>query len=136
MEPRTLLRLEGLAALALAPDLSMLGSLAGPRVGSWSYNAFHTYTLPLALGDSGFWGGSRLALLVALVWTGHIGADRLFGYGLTFESGFTQIHLSVQPAPVSAFTAEEWLVGTPVQQSLRRCDCRRNRLVVATTVEG
>ncbi|MFC6767963.1 DUF4260 domain-containing protein [Natrinema soli] len=124
MEPRTLLRIEGLAALgialgsyftldgpiwmlvvlALSPDLSMIGYLAGPRLGSLSYNIVHTYTLPLALGAFGFWADSRLALLIALIWAGHIGADRVFGYGLKFESGFTDTHLSTQSAPLESRT--------------------------------
>lgn len=124
MEPQTLLRIEGLAALgialgsyftldgpiwmlvvlALSPDLSMIGYLAGPRLGSLSYNIVHTYTLPLALGAFGFWADSRLALLIALIWAGHIGADRVFGYGLKFESGFTDTHLSTQSAPRESLT--------------------------------
>jgi hypothetical protein len=127
MEPRNFLRVEGLAVLAislagyftlggsvwlllilaLAPDLSMIGYLVGPRVGSLSYNVVHTYTLPLALGSLGFWADIRLALLIALIWAGHIGADRLVGYGLKFESGFKNTHLSTQPAPVEAFTKSE-----------------------------
>lgn len=124
MDPRTLLRIEGLATLAialaayftlngpgwllvvlaLAPDLSMIGYLAGPKRGSLSYNLVHTYTLPLALGGFGFWADSRIALLVALIWTGHIGADRALGYGLKFDSGFKHTHLSTQQAPLEAFT--------------------------------
>lgn len=124
MEPRTVLRTEGLAVLvlaigwylaldgpiwlllvlALAPDLSMVGYLAGPKVGSWSYNLVHTYTLPLALGAYGFGAEVGIALLVALVWIGHIGADRLVGFGLKFESGFEDTHLSRQPAPAAALT--------------------------------
>lgn len=88
-----------LAVLALAPDLSMLGYLAGPRVGSLSYNVVHTYTLPLALAGVGVWADARMAVLVAAVWAGHIGADRLFGYGLKYASGFGETHLSTQPAP-------------------------------------
>lgn len=127
MEPRTFLRIEGLTAfllavagyvalggpfwllvvLALAPDLSMLGYLAGSRIGSLTYNVVHTYTLPLALGGVGLWVDSRLALFVALVWAGHIGADRLVGYGLKFESGFKNTHLSEQPAPLAMFTDSE-----------------------------
>lgn len=123
MDPRTFLRGEGLAVLglalsgyftldgpiwmlvvlALAPDVSMLGYLAGPRVGSLSYNVAHTYTVPLALGSVGVWADVRMALLVALIWAGHIGADRFVGYGLKYDSGFKQTHLSVQPAPVDAF---------------------------------
>ena len=127
MEPRTFLRVEGLAALGialagyftldgsiwllvilgLAPDLSMIGYLAGPRLGSLSYNIVHTYTLPLALGSLGFWADIRTALLVALIWAGHIGADRLVGYGLKFESGFKNTHLSTQPVPLEAFTESD-----------------------------
>lgn len=119
MEPRHFLRVEGLAvlvialggylalegplwllaALALAPDLSMLSYLGGPRVGSLGYNVVHTYPLPLTLGAAGFWTGNQLAVLVALVWAGHIGTDRAFGYGLKFESGFRDTHLSTQPVP-------------------------------------
>lgn len=127
MEPRTFLRVEGLAALgialggyftldgpvwllvvlALAPDLSMLGYLAGTRLGSLSYKLVHTYTLPLALGAVGFWVEVRLALLIALIWVGHIGVDRVAGYGRKFESGFKNTHLSTQPAPSEAFTTAD-----------------------------
>ncbi len=127
MEPRTFLRIEGLAALglalggyftlegpiwllvvlALAPDLSMIGYLAGPKLGSLSYNIVHTYTLPLVLGAFGFWVDVRLASLIALIWVGHIGADRLFGYGLKFESGFKNTHLATQPAPIETFTTSD-----------------------------
>ncbi|MFB6253331.1 MAG: DUF4260 domain-containing protein [Halobacteriaceae archaeon] len=127
MGPRTYLRIEGLAVLglslagyftldgsilmlvvlALAPDVSMLGYLLNPKAGSISYNVVHTYTLPLALGAFGFWGDSSIAILLALIWTGHIGADRLVGYGLKFESNFKDTHLSTQPAPISALTESE-----------------------------
>lgn len=127
MNPRTFLRVEGLVALglalggyfaldgpvwllvvlALAPDLSMLGYLGGPRRGSLSYNVVHTYTLPIVIGTAGFWLDARLVLLGALIWAGHIGADRLFGYGLKYETGFTDTHLSAQPAPVGAFTVTD-----------------------------
>lgn len=123
MEPRTFLRIEGLVVcalavgsyvsiggplwlllvLALAPDIAMIGYLAGPRLGSLCYNVAHTYTLPLAVGALGVWSDVRIAGLVALIWAGHIGADRLVGYGLKFETGFKETHLSTQPAPVAAF---------------------------------
>ena len=125
--PTRLLRVEGLAALALAvgaylaldgplwlfvvlalaPDLSMLAYLAGPRIGSLGYNLFHTYTLPVALGGAGLWTDGRLATLVAAVWAAHIGADRLVGYGLKYESGFRATHLSTQPAPIGTLGDSE-----------------------------
>lgn len=114
MRPKLLLHLEGLTlfvaavgaylalgeplwlfALAiLAPDLGMAGYLAGPRVGSWTYNAVHTYPLPAVLLGAGLAGTRPLAVAVALVWFAHIGADRAIGYGLKYESGFGDTHMS------------------------------------------
>ncbi len=42
------------ALLILAPDLSMLGYLAGPRVGAVAYNAFHILIVPLLLALAGY----------------------------------------------------------------------------------
>lgn len=122
MRPTTYLRLEGLfvlgaalgvyfsldgplwllVVLALAPDISMLAYLAGPRVGALGYNAAHTYALPLTLGGVGYLGGVPLAMQIAAIWAGHIGADRLAGFGLKYETGFKDTHLGSQPAPVAA----------------------------------
>lgn len=130
MNPRALLRIEGLAVfiaalavyfsldgplwllavLALAPDLSMAGYLAGPAIGSRVYNVFHTYTVPLVVAGAGVWTGTTLAVLVATVWAGHIGADRLVGYGLKYEDDFKHTHLSgsapTGPASESATSAD------------------------------
>jgi hypothetical protein len=112
--PGMLLRLEGLAAftisillyarhdaswlmlvvLALAPDLSALGFLGGPRAGTIAYNIAHTYTVPAILGVAGLLGDSDLAIALALIWTAHIGMDRAIGYGLKYESAFKDTHLS------------------------------------------
>jgi hypothetical protein len=81
------------ALLLLAPDLSMLGYLAGPRVGAVAYNAFHSYPLPAALGLVGLFVGAPLTVSVALVWFAHIGMDRLMGYGLKYPTNFKDTHL-------------------------------------------
>jgi Domain of unknown function (DUF4260) len=81
------------ALLLLAPDLSMLGYLAGPRVGAVAYNVFHSYPLPAALGIFGMLAGAPFAVSVALVWFAHIGMDRLMGYGLKYPTGFKDTHL-------------------------------------------
>ncbi|HEX4746967.1 MAG TPA: DUF4260 domain-containing protein [Gaiellaceae bacterium] len=111
--PRSLLHLEGLAVLAgslalyaeggyswlvfvvliLAPDLSALGYLGGPRFGSLTYDLVHTYVGPLALGVAGVLGDWSLATQVALIWSAHIGVDRLLGYGLKYPTGFKNTHL-------------------------------------------
>jgi hypothetical protein len=81
------------ALLLLAPDLSMLGYLVGPRVGALTYNVFHSYPLPAALGIFGVLAGAPLAVSVALVWFAHIGMDRLVGYGLKYPTAFKDTHL-------------------------------------------
>ncbi len=110
---RTVLRLEGAAAFAtaialyghagfswlafavlfLAPDLSMLAYLAGPRVGALAYNLVHTYALALLLALAGFAFGSPVASALALIGVAHIGFDRMLGYGLKYASGFGDTHL-------------------------------------------
>jgi len=81
------------AALWLAPDLSMLGYVAGPCRGARVYNAFHTYVGPVALALSALALGGHATLAAALVWANHIGVDRLLGYGLKFGDGFGWTHL-------------------------------------------
>lgn len=122
MTPTQYLRIEGLAVLVgalvvyfiqdgpvwllivlgLAPDLSMFGYLLGPRRGSHIYNVVHTYVSPLVLAGVALFFEAHFGLLVALIWIGHIGADRLVGYGLKFETGFTDTHLRSQPVPVAS----------------------------------
>lgn len=82
-----------LVVLALAPDLSLVGFVAGPRVGTATYNAAHTYLVPLALGTIGVVAGADLAVQVALVWIMHIGVDRAVGYGLKYPTAFKDTHL-------------------------------------------
>jgi len=79
--------------LILAPDLFMLGYLRGPRLGASAYNLGHTWLLPGILAAVGVIGGASFALDVALIWLGHIGVDRLLGYGLKLPTGFQDTHL-------------------------------------------
>ena len=79
--------------LILAPDLFMLGYLRGPKLGAAVYNLGHTWLLPGVLTAVGFLAGISFALDVAVIWFGHIGADRLLGYGLKLPTGFQDTHL-------------------------------------------
>ena len=108
LRPAALLRVEGVALLVLsvllyrvngggwlmfgvlllAPDLSMLGYLAGPQVGAAIYNMFHTYAMPAVVGALGMIFASPLTVAVALIWFAHIGMDRTVGYGLKYPSSF------------------------------------------------
>ncbi|MEZ4372749.1 MAG: DUF4260 domain-containing protein [Polyangiaceae bacterium] len=81
------------AALFLVPDVSLLGYLRGARFGAWAYNAGHSTLLPLLLAACSYLSGAPLCLLLALIWTAHIGFDRLLGYGLKQTSSFRDTHL-------------------------------------------
>ncbi len=114
MTPKVLLHLEGGAILVVAtlfyfvsggawqlyllllfaPDIAMLGYLAGSRVGSYVYNLVHTTVLPLALLATALLWAREPLLLVALIWLAHIGLDRLLGFGLKYPSAFKHTHLS------------------------------------------
>jgi hypothetical protein len=76
-----------------APDLSMLGYLAGPRVGAILYNAAHSYVAPLALGALAIHAPGRAPFALCLLWLAHIGFDRALGYGLKYGSAFSDTHL-------------------------------------------
>jgi Domain of unknown function (DUF4260) len=82
-----------LAVLILAPDLSMLGYLAGPRVGAVSYDAAHTYAAPVVMAAAGVLADSELPVRLGLIWLAHIGADRFLGYGLKYPTSFKDSHL-------------------------------------------
>jgi hypothetical protein len=82
-----------LVALALAPDFSMVGYVAGPRIGAAAYNAAHTYSLPVALAALGLIAGAETAVQLGLIWLAHIGVDRAVGYGLKYRTGFRDTHL-------------------------------------------
>jgi hypothetical protein len=111
---RLVLRLEGLALLVLgtglyfvsggpwwllvilflAPDIAFLGYLAGTRIGAAAYNVMHSLIGPLALGGIGFYVTTTpLLLQIALIWLAHVGFDRALGFGLKYESSFSDTHL-------------------------------------------
>lgn len=79
--------------LFLSPDLSMLGYLAGPRVGAFAYNMLHTLAWPLGLLLLGLVAGQTLALESGAIWMAHIGFDRALGYGLKAATGFHDTHM-------------------------------------------
>ena len=81
------------ALLILAPDLFMLGYLRGPRAGAAIYNLGHTWLLPGIIGIVGILAPASADLPIALIWFGHIGVDRLLGYGLKFPTSFQDTHL-------------------------------------------
>jgi hypothetical protein len=82
-----------LPATFLLPDLSMLGYLAGPRVGAASYNLAHHKALAIAVGVAGWALGLPALTLAGTVLLFHSAFDRLLGYGLKYATGFQDTHL-------------------------------------------
>ncbi|UYZ63802.1 DUF4260 domain-containing protein [Hymenobacter weizhouensis] len=82
-----------LPALFLAPDLSMLGYLAGPRVGAFCYNLVHHKATALAVGLAGWALEQPVLLLAGTVLLFHAAFDRLLGYGLKYATSFHDTHL-------------------------------------------
>jgi hypothetical protein len=111
--PNILLRIEGLTILlgaialyanqggsglmfvllVLAPDLAMVGYLANVHVGSYTYNAVHTYAVPALLMALALVGQWPLGVQLALIWFAHIGGDRMLGFGLKYPTEFKDTHL-------------------------------------------
>ncbi|MCR5887569.1 DUF4260 domain-containing protein [Hymenobacter sp. J193] len=82
-----------LPATFLLPDVSMLGYLAGPRVGAWSYNLAHHKALAVAVGVAGWFLGQPVLVLVGTVLLFHSAFDRMLGYGLKYTTSFQHTHL-------------------------------------------
>jgi hypothetical protein len=82
-----------LPATFLLPDLSMLGYLAGPRVGAASYNLLHHKALAIAVGVAGWLLGQPVLMLAGTVLLFHSSFDRMLGYGLKYSTGFQDTHL-------------------------------------------
>jgi len=110
---RVLLRLEGFCMLVaacvayskfdldwstfaiyfLVPDISLLGYLAGAKVGAISYNTAHSYLGAITSLVIGFTVPSPALQCAGLIWCAHIGFDRALGYGLKCPEGFGFTHL-------------------------------------------
>ncbi len=110
---RTILRLEGLFVLAaasaayaklgpgwgtfalffLAPDISLLGYLWGPRTGAAAYNAAHAYIGAASCLLAGALLSVPPLVAAGLIWCAHIGFDRALGYGLKYSTAFEFTHL-------------------------------------------
>src|SRR5215472_8810308 len=76
------------AVLLLAPDLSMAGYLTNAKIGATIYNAVHTLTGPLTLLACALLTAHAGLVPYGLIWTTHIGLDRMLGFGLKYPTQF------------------------------------------------
>ena len=81
------------ALLFLAPDLSIAGYLANPRLGAWTYNLIHHKGLAVALYILGYVFSVQWLMFMGTILLGHSSLDRVFGYGLKYPDAFQNTHL-------------------------------------------
>jgi hypothetical protein len=77
----------------LAPDLSMLGYLAGNKIGAICYNIAHHKAVAVVLYLGGLYTYNETLMFAGLILLGHSSMDRAMGYGLKYFSGFNDTHL-------------------------------------------
>jgi hypothetical protein len=82
-----------LVPLLLVFDVSALGYLAGPRIGSVTYNAAHNFVVALLALLIGWLAGFAWLQMLAALWIAHVGVDRALGYGLKLPTDFRDTHL-------------------------------------------
>ena len=68
--------------LFFLPDLSLLGNLAGKRIGTLSYNLIHHKALALCTYIMGGLLAIPLLSLIGVLLLGHSSFDRVLGFGL------------------------------------------------------
>jgi hypothetical protein len=81
------------AVLLLAPDLSAVGYLAGPRLGAALYNLVHHRGLAVLVFLVGVYAASTALTLAGIILFAHSSLDRVFGYGLKYGDAFQHTHL-------------------------------------------
>ncbi len=81
------------ALLFFTPDLSMIGYLANPRFGAWTYNLIHHKGVGITLYVLGALLIIPWLMFAGTILLGHSSFDRVFGYGLKHEDAFQNTHL-------------------------------------------
>lgn len=79
--------------LLLTPDLGMLGYIMNNKIGAFLYNLFHHRGVAIVLYFFGMYFSFPIIQLIGVVVFSHAAMDRIFGYGLKYESGFRFTHL-------------------------------------------
>lgn len=79
--------------LFLAPDLSMVAYLGGPRPGAWTYNLVHHKGTAVLAYAAGALLAVPVLQLAGVILLAHSSLDRVFGYGLKYPDAFSHTHL-------------------------------------------
>ena len=79
--------------MALGPDISLLGYLAGNKTGAFIYNLAHHKGIAIIVFVTGLFLDNDMLVFSGIILFGHSSMDRIFGYGLKYEAGFKFTHL-------------------------------------------
>lgn len=79
--------------LILTPDLSMIGYVFGNKTGALCYNLFHHRGIAIVLYLIGVHFHNNEIQLSGVILFTHSSMDRMFGYGLKYETSFKDTHL-------------------------------------------
>lgn len=79
--------------LILVPDLSMFGYVINTKTGAFSYNLFHHRGVAVLVYILGCYLRIEIVQLIGIILFSHAAMDRIFGYGLKYETGFKYTHL-------------------------------------------
>ena len=82
-------------ALLFLPDVSMLGYLAGNKIGAACYNLFHHKAPGIACFLAGLTTAIPGLQLAGVILFAHSCFDRVLGYGLKYPDSFQHTHLGM-----------------------------------------
>lgn len=79
--------------LILTPDIGMIGYLISSKIGALTYNVFHHKGLAILVYFIGVYLANDVVQLAGIILFSHAALDRVFGYGLKYETSFNDSHL-------------------------------------------
>lgn len=79
----------------LAPDLTFISYVLGPKGGAFGYNLAHLYAVGALVMLAGFFMAAPLVAAIGALLLAHVGFDRMMGYGLKSREGFGITHLGL-----------------------------------------
>lgn len=79
--------------LFFAPDISMMGYAVNAKIGALCYNLFHHKGVALLLAAAGYFSHIEPLTAIGILLFAHASFDRIWGYGLKYQTGFKDTHL-------------------------------------------
>lgn len=79
--------------LFFVPDISFIAYLISTKVGAFFYNLLHHQGLLAVVAALGIYLNDAFITQIGLIFLAHSAFDRMMGYGLKYNDGFTHTHL-------------------------------------------